>query len=481
MPNRSSNSEANSKEVSESGPTCGNIPRWIFRLLAPSPLLGLAWFRSVDWLYFSPTLNAYVQPDILVVAFAVFSAIVCMLSVVKPKTAFSIAVLLFAAVKQAADGSISPPLLGMKPDGEPLNVLVTGANSGIGKAVSTELIRQGHRVILGCRSEVACNDVAAELMALLKAPFRILPVSGLELKRLDLVEQFTASVAATLRSKVGESATLDLIIANAGFVPLANSTVNVFPTIDVEEGLFAMYTGHHALLHFLGEASLLASNLSVVSVSSDAMRVGSFHDSLFIDSEEDITPPAAYGDLSGQVTKGCSLPSFGLVESGFATPCCIPRMDSSMKPGVASHLLPEGLTFGSYPRAKLANVLFARELLRRRVAARSTAVMPGIVCTQIVDIPDWWKPYNRLICPLMLRDASTAASVVLRAAVNPTKTHGPPAAGYHFFNGQGEALGPESLSYRSMEWMDRAARRLWELAEQQRALYSMSMALKESQ
>ena len=176
-------------------------------------------------------------------------------------------------------------------------------------------------------------------------------------------------------------------------------------------------------------------------------------------------------DLSGQVTTGCALPAFGLVDGGgFGTPFCFPRRARGMVPGVASFLVPEGWTFGAYPRAKLANVLFAREVQRRGLAARSTAVMPGIVCTNIVKVPAWWKPVNDVLCPLVLRPAATAANVVLRAASLPTATSGPALDGFHFFNGQGEALGPESLQFRSLEWMDRAARRLWEVAEEQQNL-----------
>ena len=55
-----------------------------------------------------------------------------------------------------------------------------------------------------------------------------------------------------------------------------------------------------------------------------------------------------------------------------------------MRPGIKQAMLPHGITYGSYARAKLANVLWARELHRRGVTARATSVMPGIVCTNIM-------------------------------------------------------------------------------------------------
>ena len=52
-------------------------------------------------------------------------------------------------------------------------------------------------------------------------------------------------------------------------------------------------------------------------------------------------------------------------------------------PGAA---LPDGVSGGAYARAKLANVLYARELERRGVVASAVSVHPGNVYTSIVEV-----------------------------------------------------------------------------------------------
>ena len=95
-----------------------------------------------------------------------------------------------------------------------------------------------------------------------------------------------------------------------------------------------------------------------VQTASDAARLGSLHASLFDDAA------GGEGDLRGELTTGCAIP----------LPFCVPPKRADMHLGGR-------LNFGAYPRAKLANVLYARELQRRH-GLPAVSVHPGMVDTR---------------------------------------------------------------------------------------------------
>ena len=67
---------------------------------------------------------------------------------------------------------------------------------------------------------------------------------------------------------------------------------------------------------------------------------------------------------------------------------------------------------------------------------------------------------ERYALPLFMRDAATAAAVVLRAAVGPTHPTGRAAElGVHYFNGMGEAVGDASLTLRDEARLERLSGR----------------------
>lgn len=451
-----------------------SLLRLALRVALPMGLVSVALFRAVDCVYFSVVLNAFLDPDALLLLANVVAGAIIVLSCVRPLLGSMVAVLALAAVKQAADGAMPAPQLSPTP----LVALVTGANSGIGLKVSEELLRQGHTVILGCRSADRCAR-AAEALAQRTASSpgstkgRALPLGGLELSRLSDVATWARSVRGLLAQE--KLPPISLLVANAGYVPIRNTTTTGF-----EDGLYSMLVGHHAVFRYLEDSTplpdttaaiagpALAEGLNVVVVASDAMRFGAFHESL---TESPSWSEGGDADLRGQVTTGCSLPPLNIV-----MPFCVPpKFGAGMRPGIRQAMLPHGLTYGAYARAKLANVLWARELHRRGVVGRATSVMPGIVCTNIMvnedyrhlSLPDL---FHDLVCPLTGRPASVAANVVISAATGPLQSQGPALDGFHYFSGRGLSLGSDSLTFDSPDWMDRAARALWDFAEAQVAL-----------
>lgn len=85
-------------------------------------------------------------------------------------------------------------------------VFVTGASSGIGRAISERLAGDGHRVVAAARRADRLDDLARE-------------VDGVEACELDVtdLEATRAAVAAT----VSRHGRLDVFVANAGVMPLS--------------------------------------------------------------------------------------------------------------------------------------------------------------------------------------------------------------------------------------------------------------------
>lgn len=124
--------------------------------------------------------------------------------------------------------------------------LVTGANSGLGKAVATDLARRGARVILACRSGIphAGIDIAADSGS-----------SKVEMLHVDLAD--LRSVVALCDALAGRNETLDLLICNAGLMPRrAQRTAQGF------EAMFAVhYAANHVLVRRLLQSGVLPNSV----------------------------------------------------------------------------------------------------------------------------------------------------------------------------------------------------------------------------
>jgi len=128
-------------------------------------------------------------------------------------------------------------------------VIVTGANSGIGRAAATALAAKGARVVLAVRDTDKGQAAAAQMPG------------TTEVRRLDL-----ASLASIREFAAGWDGTIDLLINNAGImIPPLSQTTDGF---ELQFG--TNHLGHFAL------TNLLLEHVTgrVVTVSSSAHRFG---------------------------------------------------------------------------------------------------------------------------------------------------------------------------------------------------------------
>ncbi|XP_072884732.1 retinol dehydrogenase 11-like [Hemitrygon akajei] len=140
-------------------------------------------------------------------------------------------------------------------------VIITGANSGIGKETARELARRGARVIMACRDTQRSEEVAKELRA--STGNEQVLVSRLDLASIQSVHSFAREIAET-ESKI------DVLINNAG-APIGPRQVT-------KDG-FELQIGVNHLGHFLLTILLLeqlkrGAPSRIINVASRAHYLG---------------------------------------------------------------------------------------------------------------------------------------------------------------------------------------------------------------
>lgn len=134
-------------------------------------------------------------------------------------------------------------------------VIVTGANSGIGKETARELAKRGGKVILACRDLEKCEHVKMELI---EDTFnRNIHCRKLDLGSIKSIKEF-AKITNETETRI------DILINNAG-VMLDNREV----TEDgFEKHLGVNYLGHFLLTNLLLEKLIASAPSRVVNVAS---------------------------------------------------------------------------------------------------------------------------------------------------------------------------------------------------------------------
>ena len=162
-------------------------------------------------------------------------------------------------------------------------VIITGANSGIGKATAVELAKRGARLILACRdvskAEKAVKDIHRAV------PDAEIVVKPLDLASIDSVTRFANGI-------IMDEAKVDVLINNAGIYQC--------PFMNTEDG-FEMQMGVNHLGHFhltnLLLDKLKASSARIVVVSSALHRLGKIDfDDMIVPNGVTYSKKKAYND-----------------------------------------------------------------------------------------------------------------------------------------------------------------------------------------
>lgn len=142
---------------------------------------------------------------------------------------------------------------------QPKVIIITGANSGIGKAMAMELGAAGHHIVMGCRSLGRGEAAQAEIQQHATGSVDLLQV---DVGQPDSVREFAAQVVATYPR-------VDVLMNNAGvYLPKRELTSDGF------ESMFAInHLGPFLLTHLLLEP--LAGG-RVVTTSSIGHRFTGF-------------------------------------------------------------------------------------------------------------------------------------------------------------------------------------------------------------
>jgi NAD(P)-dependent dehydrogenase (short-subunit alcohol dehydrogenase family) len=145
------------------------------------------------------------------------------------------------------------------PDLNGRTAVVTGANSGLGRATAWELARHGANVVVAARNTDKGEHAAAQIRA--DVPGAEVRVEELDLADLDSVRAFAERL---------DEERLDLLVNNAGVMAPPRRT-----TKDGFESQFGTnHLGHFALTGQLLPRLLAAPAPRVVTLSSGAHRIG---------------------------------------------------------------------------------------------------------------------------------------------------------------------------------------------------------------
>ncbi|KAM4723780.1 retinol dehydrogenase 14a [Anableps anableps] len=142
-------------------------------------------------------------------------------------------------------------------------VIVTGANSGIGKATAAAIVKLQGRVIMACRDQARAEEAAQDIRQETGADGRQVMVKQLDLASLRSVRSFCEDI-------IKEEPRIDVLINNAG--------VYQCPYTKTEDGFEMQFgvnhLGHFLLTHLLLDLLKRSAPSRIVVVSSKLYKHG---------------------------------------------------------------------------------------------------------------------------------------------------------------------------------------------------------------
>jgi NAD(P)-dependent dehydrogenase (short-subunit alcohol dehydrogenase family) len=254
-------------------------------------------------------------------------------------------------------------------------VVITGANTGIGKETASQLAQMGATVVMACRSKARAEQAMEDIRKTSSVP---LESSQLIFVPLDLGDFGSIREAANILLLKNLNK-IDILINNAG-VMMGTKTKS-------KDGYELMMQANH-LGHFLWTQLLLPhlhKDVRIVCVTSSThayAKDGFDFEDMFCDNRRAYT------------------------------------------------------LFGQYAQTKLANILHAKELNRRHPSFQVFAVHPGIVRTDVTRNMPWYLRYPNLMFAYCVAAIQKTASEGAYCSVTCAASPSPPASGSYVVNGK---------------------------------------------
>ncbi|XP_071328066.1 dehydrogenase/reductase SDR family member 13-like isoform X3 [Trachinotus anak] len=235
--------------------------------------------------------------------------------------------------------------------------IVTGSNTGVGKATALDLARRGARVILACRNKERAEAAAFDIRR--ESGNNQVVFMQLDLASLKSVRRFAETFLKT-------EPRLDILINNAGVMGPGHTEDGFGVAFGVN------HLGHFLLTNLLLERLQQCGPSRVVTVAALLHRFGHIHFPL-LTSKKDL--------VSGQST---------------------------------------WLDFQAYCSSKLCNVLFTRELANRLEGTSVTcySLHPGVIYTELCrSMSPWLQLLMMPFAKLFFRDPEGGSQTTLYCAL----------------------------------------------------------------